>query len=216
MYELVSAVTGIALYFLATRQSVCAASSLVILAALTGVFGVVAGGFIGAGRPGIAAVAPWLWTLTILAVGSAVAWGAIAATASIIAARGEHPSPGAEAVASAAIATIGLVAGRNVKVAERLGVKWMSMQILRVRYGNRFSVFDTSKPFDDPIRLAYQAVRDDSFSAPSGAVTGWGYSARRRRFELVAAADASHEGVNSHDPTSRRDREGGSGDSSSA
>jgi hypothetical protein len=188
MYELLSAASGIGLYFLSSRASTSAAIALVVVILVAGVVGVVVGGYVGARRPGAAAAAPWFWSLALFAAGAGVAWAAIAASTRIIAARGAEPNPGVEAAASAAIVVVGLVVARQVKLAELCGATWATKQMLRMRYGARYAVFPASEPLDHPMRLAYQAVRDEAFNAGSEPVRGWGFSARRLRFQLIARA----------------------------
>jgi hypothetical protein len=196
MYEVISIVAGIALYFLATRQSATAADAILAATAVAALVGLVAGVLSSSRRPVVAAAAPWFWGLLLMAVGAALAWGAIAASASLISSAKAHDDDlVVEAVVSALDVALAIVVAKYGHITERIGAKWLTGLILQIRDGDRIDDFRQAAPSDDPRQLAYRAARDDTFSA----VDGWGFRARRQRFQLVAAAGPRR-------PRSRRGR----------
>jgi hypothetical protein len=184
MYEVTSIVIGIALYFLATRQSATAAYAILAGTALIALVGLLAGVYSSSRRPAVAAAAPWFWGLLLMAVGALVAWGAIAVGASLILFAKTHRDPVVEVLVSALDVALAIVVARYGHISERIGAKWITGLILQTRDGDRVADFPQAEPLNNRRRLAYSAARDDAFSD----VEGWGFRARRRRFQLVAAA----------------------------
>jgi hypothetical protein len=184
MYEFTSIIMGIALYFLATRQSAAAADAILASTVVIAFVGLLVGVLCSWRRPALAAAAPWFWGLLLMAVGALVAWGAIAIGASLISSAKTHRDPDVEIVVSAVDVALAIVVAKFARIPERVGAKWLTSLILQARGGDRVADFPQTAPLNDPFRLAYSAARDDTFSD----VEGWGFGARRRRLQLVAAA----------------------------
>jgi hypothetical protein len=183
MYEVTSIVTGIALYFLATRQSTTAADAILAGTAVIAFVGLLAGVLASSRRPAVAATAPWFWGLLLMAMGALVAWGAIAVGAGLISSAKTHRDPSVEMLVSALDVALAIVIARYGHISERIGARWLTGLILQARDGDRVADFPQEAPLNNPFRLAYSAARDDTFSD----VEGWGFGARRRRFQIVAA-----------------------------
>lgn len=191
MYELLATVVGIALYFLATRDSTTAAVAICGGMVGVGLVGFLVAGYLGRRRPKAAAVAPRFWSLSLIGVGAAVGWVVIAVSASIVESGKAHHATDTEVVVSALAAAAILIIAKAARVSERLGVKWAAILLLRTYAGKRLDSYAKESPLSDPVRLGYQALRDAKFNAGEEPVDGWGFRARRRRAELVAAGVAA-------------------------
>ena len=197
MYEFTSIVMGIALYFLATRQSATAADAILAGTAVIALVGLLGGIRSSSRRPAVAAAAPWFWGLLLMVVGALVAWGAIALGAGLILSAKTHRDPNVEMLVSAMDVALAIIIARYGHISERIGAKWLTGLILQIRDGDRVAYFPQEAPLNDPFRLAYSAARDDTFSD----VEGWGFGARRRRFQIVAATlPASKKSIASASP----------------
>ncbi len=191
MYEALSALLGIGLYFLAGHNET-AAILLVVCVAAVAVLCVIATSVIGGHAARIGAAAPWFWSLLLIAIGSAAAWGLIALAATIIENIRHHNDPASQAVAIALDLVFAALIARLYRFSKHFGTQWATMQILQIRYGSRVNSFSVRMESTDPSRLAYEAARADAFNAGAkSAVEGWGYGARRKRFELAAQAPAA-------------------------
>jgi hypothetical protein len=187
MYEVVSITTGIGLYFLATRESTPAALAILGGTAVVCMAGVSTGFCLRFRRPKVAAAAPWFWSVLLMAVGAGIAWLVIALSASLITSATDHNKPVVEAVGLALDVALAITVAKTAQLTERIGLKWATMQLLVLRADERSDDFPLQAALDDPRRLAYQAVRDDKFNTGSEVVDGWGFRARKRRFEFVAS-----------------------------
>jgi hypothetical protein len=187
MYEVISAAAGIGLYFIASGGNPVLATAIVGGAALVGLISLVVGIWAGAAHPNIAAVAPRFWTVLLIAIGSAIAWGVIAGSKGLISASTHHGDSAGQAVGLALDLILAGIVARTARLADHVGVEWATLGILRSRYADDVGVFPIGKPTDDPHCRAHKAVHDrGSFNAGTVPVDGWGFRSRRRRFELVA------------------------------
>jgi hypothetical protein len=194
VYELAATLAGVALYFLDTRGSSSAAVAACGACAAIGLMGVIVGVWASPRRGRLAATASWFWSLLLVTVGAAIAWLAIAIGAHVV--NGRTRDTRNEVLIAVVAAAVSLVIARTAKLSERLGSKWLTFVMLWMR-GGRGLTFPNAKEVDDPQRVAYQAMRDDTFNG-GGPVCGWGFGARAKRFELVAFALT--ESTRSHSP----------------
>jgi hypothetical protein len=188
MYEVISAAAGIGLYFIASGGNPVLAAAIVGGAALFGLSSLVVGIWAGAAHPNIAAAAPRFWTVLLIAVGSAIAWGVIAASKALISDSTHHGDSAGQAVGLALDVLLAVIVARTARLADHVGVEWATLGILQSRYADDVGVVPTGTRTDDPQYRAYKAVHDrGDFNAGTVPVEGWGFRSRRRRFELVAA-----------------------------
>lgn len=179
MYEVIAAVAGIGLYFIASGGDPMLATAIVGGAALFGLVSLVVGIWAGADHPSIAAAAPRFWMVLLIAIASAIAWGVIAGSKELISASTHFGDSAGQAVGLALDAIFAAIVVLTVRLAHRVGVEWATMGILKSRYDKKVG--------GDANCLAHKAVYDrGSFNAGTVPVDGWGFRSRRRRFELVA------------------------------
>ena len=180
---IIIAILGIVLYYFGGKVPHVALYAS--CAAGLGVLFLVLATWLGAFRPCLAAAAFKASVLLPLALGGMMAAGVIWATAWVFSMKGSNPSPRVEALATAVLAVIALLAEKFGGM-DRFRPSRLAASLTWWRYNKRFP--DLNGQPTKVFKEAYEAINDDPISDDRGQIDGWGFSSTRRRLAKIQPA----------------------------
>jgi len=150
-----------------------------------GIIAVLVAYFVGAAKPYLSSILIQLAFLFPMGIGGSIFALAIYGAATLIKIQGSEANPDVQALSSAIVGIIGLLAENFTSLSKYMKPAFIASVLMKLRYDKQFPKLSSTEPDSVEFREAYSALNRDPIADNQGQISGWGFSSCQRRLKLI-------------------------------